>query len=348
MKTKTKKISKTAKATIPSPVVKKPGRPFNPDTIVTRLGTEEYHINSVQPNITGERLKAQVIKDESVILNKDFAKWYIGLPTFEGERTVVEGHVQNLYDVMQQGTFNPNLVTISTAVLKGRTYRINGQHTCWAVLTTKNAEYTVRHVQYRVSNIEQLRLLYSTHDRLLPRTDAHLVKIQLVHTAEMDGIAPSTIQRLVPGLRLWMNERAMDQRRCNPQAIAAAVRGPHNATFRKVAEYYAKHVSTFTEIKRQAILAAMFATFNVAPTKAPEFWDPVVTGLNLGAKTDARWALRDVIMKSCIQQKGSGKGRRQLGTEDLYRITILLWNKWREGGGVHSAPRATNTRMKAK
>lgn len=298
------------------------------------------------------KLKYEVLSDKTVKFGSEMAAAYIDLPIFPGEREVGDAHVQFLYDEMRKGTFNPLLVICSTAVLNGVTFKINGQHFSWAILymceKKKDFSFDVREIRYKVTSEEQLKLLYATYDRLKARTDAHISRVFLVGTQAAEGIWNRVVNQAVGGFKFWHVEADPDRRRISPEQLAAVIQREFAELFRTVAMYVQDHQSDSLTI-RQATLAAMFATFQKVPTKAPEFWTPVLDGLNITAKTDPRYALREALLKVATKptrKTGEGKEKRLMSNEDIYRICISAFNKWRKNETVQVALRATKERVK--
>lgn len=274
-------------------------------------------------------LQYEVISDETVVLDHARASRYIDLPIFPGERNVTDGQVQLLFDEMRKGTFNELLVILSTAVLDGVEYKINGQHTCWAVQFMPAAfQLRVREIKYRVHNQQQLKLLYSTYDRLKARTDGHLNKVQLVGTSVMEGINVSLIEKLTGGLKFWYFDDQRDRGRITPEQLSAIVQNQLFDLWRHVGLCVQAHASEHKHIARSPVIGAMFATFEKVPTKAHEFWGPVANGLGLDHKTDPRLKLRDMLMKSTTHVSLGAKD--YLPPEAVYRMCILAWNHWRK------------------
>jgi hypothetical protein len=298
------------------------------------------------------KLKFDVLSDETVTLDSDKSAEYIDLPIFPGEREVTDNHVQTLFDEMKKGTFNPMLVILSTAGFNGVTYKINGQHTCWAVVymaeQKKGFSMKVREIRYKVTTEEQLKLLYASYDRLKARSDTHVSKVFLVGTAATDGIWNSVIASVVGGFRFWHVESENERKRIAPEQLAATIQKEFTELFRTVAKYVQDHHND-TLAKKQPIIAAMFATFQKVPTKANDFWQPVMDGLNMNSKTDPRYVLRETMLKAGIKptrKTGEGREKRLMSSEEMYRLCISAFNKWRKGEEAHAALRTTKERLK--
>ena len=311
----------------------------NPQQRIPQIATADLDLNDLG------KLKFEIVSDKSVCLNHAKAAEYIDLPVFEGEREVADAHVQFLYDEMRKGTFNTFLVILSTAIYKNVVYKINGQHTAWALYyMPPSFSIEVREIKYRVNSEEQLKLLYSTYDRLKARSDGHITRVLLAGTPVTEGLWISIVSKVAGGCKYWAVDSEATRRRMSPDQVASMIQREHSDLFRLVGKYAQEHRND-TLLGRQPVMAAMFATFNKSPAKAPEFWDPVLTGMNLTAKTDARFALRETLLRITTSKHISGgKERRLMNAEDTYRVCVSAWNKWRRGEPVKVALRAPDAR----
>lgn len=286
-------------------------------------------------------LKYDVLSDKTVTLDRHKASEYIDLPIFPGERNVVETHVQRLYDEMRRGMFNPLLVILSTAVLEGIKYKVNGQHTAWAVAyMPESFSMQVREIQYRVKSMEQLKLLYSTYDRLRPRSDAHATQVHLAGTDAAKDLWTSMLNKYCAAFRFWYVESEKQRSRLSPEQAAGIIQKDYHELFNQVGQF----VQAFCPsdiARRMPVIAAMFPTFQAVPTKAAEFWKPVLDGLELTNKTDPRYQLREFLVK---QHNRNQSGKRLYTAEDCFRIALLCWQKWRKGQTMQTAPRPVGER----
>lgn len=318
---------------------------FSTKRDVRKVGQRELSIRTEKRGVD-EQLEFKYISftEEMISLSHETAEWYLGLKQFGGERTAQERHVQELYREMSDGNFNAHTVDIVTARLSNESelYGLNGQHTCWAILfMPKDYSIPVRHQHYVLSGMDQMRLLYGMIDRQLGRTDRHVVMAQLVDVPELEGVLPTTIRRLVPGFKLWLFESPWERKKHSPKQVSALVRFHYLDLFRRVAEFY--HANYTPIVDRSPVAAALFETFSRKPDVAPEFWRPVFTGLGLTSTKDARFRLHDDL-RSFVLKDNEGDSvrvslskskRKRVTTEDLYRLCILAWNKWRAGEEVN-------------
>lgn len=321
------------------------GLTHNPDQRIPQIHTDDLELASLA------KLKIEVVSDQQVVLDHTKAVEYLDLPIFPGEREITESHCQFLYDEMRKGTFNSLLVILSTATLDGIRYKINGQHTCWAVLAMPPSySLRVREIAYRVASREQLKLLYGTYDRLRARSDSHVTKVFLADTPLTEGLWMSEVPRLVNAFRHWHITADTASRRVSPEQLAATIQAGFTDVFRAVAGFVQANHKASPLVRRTAVQAAMFATFHKLPTKAAEFWQPVADGINLSSKTDPRYVLRDTLQKllTVSSTTRGGKGVRVVTAEDQYRLCILAWNKWRSGEQARGALRTPGDRPRVQ
>lgn len=279
------------------------------------------------------KLNYKVLSDTTVILDEEKAASYIELPVFKGEREINEQNVQRLYDEMCKGTFNPLLVILSSCEFEGVTYKINGQHTCWAKYYCEGYTPQVREIRYRVETEEDLRQLYATYDRNMGRSDAHLTMVELANNPHLRDIPNNIIKLATAGLKFWNFTSSADRRRCSPQDIASLATEKHLNLFLTVCGFIREHIEGNRDAqfaRRVAVIAAMFETFNKAATAAIEFWQPVINGINLNSKEDPRYLLRAFLLSVKVNS-ASSRRERSVTDEELYNHCVPMFNKWRKG-----------------
>ncbi len=316
---------------------------------MSKKQTDKLVVKVKPPLDLAEGLKCEIVSDKPIKFTAAKAFEYLELDTFHGERPVNERHVQFLYNAWSGGRFMWDHVILCCCDYDKKRYRINGQHTAWMRVNIKDSdlktEPEVREVVYSVASEEQLRILYSTFDQNKVRSPAHVFKALMSGTREAVDLWPSILTTLSAGLKLWLFERDRALVSSNDLAKLASS-DKYQPLFRIVGLYYQTHYDEALWIRRSAVVASLFATFEKSGGKAPEFWDPVFTGLNLADKTDARYALRNFLQTH--KQSLKGKGVEITSAEDTYRVCILAWNKWRIGQKVSAGLRTTEDRQKPR
>lgn len=295
--------------------------------------------------LLANELDYEVVSDRQIKFTEARAQEFLELPIFQGERSATDRHVQFLYDQWSTGRFVWEQVQIGLCILGGKTYRINGQHTCWMrwnIGSKLKEEPQVRETTYRVKTEEALRALYCTFDRNKPRSSGHSLKALLVGQRCTDGLWSTTIGNLAIGLRMWRFGDTDQASRMTAEDMAVLVTEQYPDLFLSTGRLFQELYDSFNAIRRTGVIAALFATMESQPNKAHEFWGPVATGLNLTEKTDARYALRKWLTETT-----RGAAHKTISTpEETYRVCINAWNKWRKSQPM-SVVRATEERVKA-
>lgn len=290
-----------------------------------------------------EKLDYEIASDRRINLTREKAYAFLELATFQGERQVNERHVQALYNAFNAGRFMWEHVLIALCECEGKVYRINGQHTCWMrVNIDKDEEAPVREMVYKVKDEAALRAVYSTFDQNKQRTPGHVMKALLVGTPEVAEIWPSQIGQLAAGLKMHLYEGRGEN--ISVPDMAEIVSHESNDLFKQVGVFYQAQYDNYINIRRKACIAALFATFAAAPQKAYEFWTPICEQLGFTGKDDLRYKLRRFIDEHKMSRSFSTG--MMVCDEDLYRICINAWNKWRKGEAVTNL-RTTDKRVKA-
>lgn len=280
-------------------------------------------------------LKYKVIGDEQKLLTKELAFKFLELETFAGERPVRERHVQFLYDEWVGSRFLWQNVILASAAVGGKTYRINGQHTCWMRVSiperdepVKNA--LVRVVEYKVEDENALRNLYTVFDRAAPRTAGHIGQVMLMGKGAAAGIPSSYTTKMLAGFRIFFAPDWRDARANIPEMVGLIDKS-YSTLFNIVGNFFTMHYSDSIIVRRAAVIAAMMSTFDKSVEKSDEFWTAVFTGLNLDNKTDPRWQLRRFMETHSHTIR---RGQETINQEALYCTCLTMWNHWRAGTTV--------------
>lgn len=304
-----------------------------------------------------ESIKYRLASDQMVNLTRTKAFEILEYDTFSAERPVSEHWVQYLYNEWLAGRFLWHKAEIAHGVLmekdpvdgtmKPHIYRINGQHTCWMrVNIPKDKEppvCKVRQLIYECDDMIGLREIYSVFDRNKSRTNSHITKVLLVESSSCSFIPQSYLNNLIAGMRLWLFEGQWDRTfKGNPQEMAAIIQTQYPDLFRIVGQFFQVKYTEWPSIRRSGVVAALFATFHKAGGLAAQFWENICSGVGFEAKEDPRLQLR--LFCDTHSQHVSSKNNI-VGAEDLYRICINCWNRWRKGEKV-GVVRTTETRVK--
>jgi hypothetical protein len=289
---------------------------------------------SLEPVSTKSKLHYTILSDAQVPLTLQKANEYIDLAIFEGERDLSQGGIQKLLDEMQAGNFNPNSTVLAKARFKGRDYKINGQHMCWAVTFTDPFKlYTVRETYFEVHTLEALRALYGTYDRGRARTDSHMIKVVLVGTPTARGVHAGLLQRLASGFKFWHWDNDTVRRRIAVRDVAAAIVADESGAFNRTGLFLSRLKGLESRVLRVPVIAAMMATFSKS-AKADQFWEPIVENLGLTSKRDPRYLLRKTLDEVSYRRTGAQVAKKFISEEVFFRLAISAYNHWRKNEEV--------------
>lgn len=301
---------------------------------------------------TGDRIDLQLdpkditlVKRETAILDVPFAEKILQFESFEADRPLRNKHVDYLVGTMVRGTFRPEQVDIITCDLDTvdngkrctKTYRMNGQHTCWArILLSEQDEaprgikYTINYYHYKAKSSQGLRTLYSSIDRNAPRTKSNVVHSYCYGTDKFEGVSKRILTLLSGGMDAWLNDTNNSDARLDADSVSHLLLNDHHTVALRVASVLDPFSAKEYHLGRAAVVGAMFATFQKAPGAATEFWNMVKTGVGASSHDDPRLRLRDLLMTSNVGLQKASRFKK-LESEELYRLCIHAWNAHRKG-----------------
>jgi hypothetical protein len=267
---------------------------------------------------------------------------------FVADRPLRQGHVEHLLREMRRGTFIESLVTLIFCELDGVTYRMNGQHTCWAMTyfsDEADTTYVVKVQRWKAESEHDLRRLYASIDRGAPRTKANVVQSYLVGTDSFTGYTNRQIQEISSGFSLWHWESMHDRNMHGGEDVAHLMQTDFIEVCTRVGNVYRRWTTTdHKHMMRAPVIGALYATFQKAPRIAEEFWTVVATGVGIDSENDARHRLRNHLMTYSI---GMSPGKRSQSPEEMYRTCISAWNSFRDNREVRVF-KPSSSRIKAK
>ncbi len=232
---------------------------------------------------------------------------------------------------MEKGTFRPEIASIGIADLKGKLYRVNGQHTCWAI-SESGFEFTVCELTYRVGSIDDLRELYACFDRHAARTNAHIVNCTLIGADGFNELTASMISVLSTGYRHWKYPNT-DTRNLDPEDLAWEMRTELPDLVRTVGLWLQDGWGEKKHLRRAPVVAAMFGTWEKFPRLSEEFWQSVADGVGIDSKTDPRLKLRNWLQSISLHRQ-SVYAAANVKPEAVFRVCIRMWRAWRMGTPV--------------
>ncbi len=257
------------------------------------------------------------------------------------ERQLSDWHVTYLGMLMKRHDFHCEWVNLISAYCKetGLTYRINGQHTCWARKNhdidwhDKQPVSQVMTLHYEAKTFEDVRHLYASYDSNRPRTRSHKTNALLIGNDPFVGVSPRLLGKLASGFGFWLWESHTERARHDVHEVAYLLRTDHADMMRSLGVFGSSSPALigFKFLTRTAVVAAMCATFNKVRSDSEVFWGALRSGagMNLG---DPRLKLRNHLMSHGVA--GSGVRTdfdKDMDSEKMFRGCLVAWNAFREG-----------------
>jgi hypothetical protein len=271
------------------------------------------------------------VSEKSVRLDRAKAQEFLDLPEFEGERPRRDAHVASLANAMRRQTFRPERADISVCNVGGKQYRVNGQHTCAAVLEMPAGfSLSVKLIVYEAKTMKDLQKLYASIDRGAARTKGHVTYAYLVGT-DLGGFKPHTLKLLPAAYALWRFHTKHSRTAADGDALAVAMLGDDKSVVMEVGEFLdgLDHRED-SHMFRAPVAAAMMATYSKVNGPSKQFWTRVADGNGFSGRNDPRRKLREALKGLSLGAGSRGTGRRKgTSSEAAFRGCLHSWNAWR-------------------
>jgi hypothetical protein len=323
----------------------------DPDKIEIQNESHTVTPDSILPaGVLGRGIR--MVSDRKTEINAAAAAKFLEIPNTQWERHVRDRHVQYLAKAMERGSFHWEWVILAVANCKKKQYRMNGQHSMWAVLSLKDdISEKVRLLEYDCDTENDLRTLYRSFDRGAVRSAANLTKSALVGMPGYEDTNDRILTTLLQGFAIWRWPQEDERRSIDTDERIYIMQKEHKELAQRICAFQSslpynneyKHLH-----KRAAVAGAMFATFSVAPNIAADFWTAIGNGLGLQESNDPRYKLRTFLQTSLVRDTSGGArlAKRQITTEYMYRVCVNMWNSFRRNEAVTNV-RPTPSRVKA-
>ncbi len=276
----------------------------------------------------GKKVKINLKKRSKLKLTAEMAETILAMPALDGDRHLINAHVDDLVGAMERGTFLPEDVHIDFAHVGKDVYRVNGQHTCWAItLLDGKYEPVVDLFEYECRSIDEALIIYASKDRGKQRLRHHLNKMYLSGFSEFDDVRPEVMKILPGGFALWR----FPSKGTTPDAdtICAMMRSENLQDVLRLANFLTP-IYTYSQcrhIRRRAVISAMFSTFKKAVGDSQVFWAPVVNGVGVESTNDPRGRLRNALTELRINSGAKGYNTSWMA---MLKACSHAWNAFRE------------------
>lgn len=315
-----------------SSTLKMPGKAKKPASPITTKPLRQEVVDAAVSidDVTSLGKGVSVTRENRMVLSPATAERFLELTPFESERALNSNWVAYLKKAMQRGTFRPELVTLAVATcdeIPNALIRLNGQHTSHAIKAAKKS-YNVRQIQYRCKTLYDLRQLYASIDRNKARTSQHIASSYL-DGSEVGKFGRYIAPLLLNGLSAYLYPE-YEARKHDADERCFLLLSEYESLALKIGRFLqANQGVDARRYYRRASIGAMFAMFHKSSRDALEFWNQVVTGVGIKAKSPVlllqSYLLR--VRKTTIRQRD----RFIASDEEILRACLVAWNAWREG-----------------
>jgi hypothetical protein len=282
-----------------------------------------------------EKISYELKSDRREPFTLELATKFIEMENFVGERKLNDRHVDFLLEEAKNGRFLGDITALASCTCgwDGKVRRLNGQHTSW-MRTSMPKDWcpTVHVLHYKADREEDFRSLYGSFDRILVRSNKHVVVSGFYGTEEFKEISAGNLGRLAAGLRLWTCESSRDTRPID--RVMELMKGKHYKLVIEVSQFLnGISPSSATHMYcRAPVTAAMFATFDKSVSDSLKFWEMVRDGG--GSTTHPAQVLMKYLIKTNIRSEPGNRNYSAVPREDMFRICISAWNSFRRGDQI--------------
>ena len=252
-------------------------------------------------------------------LTRELAEDFATMPAFRGERALNTKRINWLFARLRQGQFHPPRWAV--AQLNGATYRVNGQHSSYMLANLANGLFpqgtTVLIDEYACESEQDLADLFMQFDA--PRSQRTQAESCAAHARthdELGELTPTACQNIVTAIAWYLRHVLGVQ---TDREASARLVHEHKPFFVQLGHLFSQRF-----FARAPVGAAIFATWNVHPETAQQFWELVRDEDHLlndhPTRTLARF-LREELSKDANKRDAFG----------LYARCVHAWNAYRDG-----------------
>jgi hypothetical protein len=270
-------------------------------------------------------------------VDPEYAKAWLELNTFPGQRPLRYWHVALLRNKIANGEFRTGEVAIAVlAYDRDREVLMNGQHQLTAVVQSGKA-ITAKVERFRCATAADASHLFRQFDNT-QRSLADMVKVEAV---AMDLGWPPRICGLVVSAAAAITNRANEHPSEKVKIIKEfAEQGQFVADILfETVPGGAGRDKRVKHLMRAPVVGAMMKTFVKDAQAASRFWLLVRDGVNLG-EDRPEYKLRE-FLKDAVYSDGRGLSRLHAGRSstghEIYARCITAWNAVRRGKSTNLA-----------
>jgi hypothetical protein len=266
-------------------------------------------------------------RPRTVKVSKALAREWAEMDPAPHDRPLSERRLQVYGKLFKEGLFRPCTWARAFCVETGGTYRVNGKHTSVLLSGLDTLpEFYVTVEDYICDTLEDVARLYATFDsRMQSRTVADINRSFAATVPIIADMPATTINAAVAGMAYgtWFSKMTTIQ-----PAEKAELLLEHTDFI----VWLNGLVSASNEqghLRRQAVTAAMFGTWQKAKLAAAEFWTAVRDESGGRADLPDRRLARFLLTHSINRGRGANRGVAS-DTREMYVKCLHAWNAWRK------------------
>ncbi len=259
-----------------------------------------------------------------------------GVNSVSFDRSLKPAHRDHLVECMEDDRMFWEDVRIKVCRMKGKVYRVNGQHTCSARIQAKLAsDPVISYDIYEANDERAMRNLYRYLDGGRTRGAGDKTVAALKGIPGFTEFTDRDLNSLAFGLRYHLGENKTQRRAISTDELLSTMlqKPAQRALVLHVGSLlrWNGKAKNSAHIRRAPVMGAIMATFlKAGETDANQFWHSVIDGEMLAA-TDPRSLLRSRLIEIAAQE-GVRRGPTTDNSADfIWHICISAWNSWRSG-----------------
>jgi hypothetical protein len=288
---------------------------------------QALNVTTTAPVNPGFRLE----KSESLPLTLEFAQRFKEMTPSATERPRNEGRVEHLREKAQAGLLLP--FHWAQAKLRGKMYRVNGQHSSEMLCGLDGAfpEKGLVHLDtYEVDSEDALALLFrQIDDRRSSRTGADVSEAYRGIHPELQDISAKVAKLGAESIN-WFHRYVEGVPSLSGDDVYSLFSDKNIHPFLKWLSGELFNIKT-PELARKAIVAAIYGTFVANETEAKKFWLSVARGGVEFDETAPATALDNWLRTAAENPRRS---REDLKDGNYYQGCVYCWNGHRESRAI--------------
>lgn len=271
--------------------------------------------------------------------SKRLAEEFMNMDPAPHDRPLSERRLQVYRRLISTNSFRP--VTWASAFCKetGGTYRVNGKHTStiFASLPPEALSGTFITVErYHCDTLEEVAHLYSTFDsKMTARSTADINASFAGCVSELANLPVRNVNVIVSGMAFHIHgdARKASSAEQPPERAERLMEHPEFVVWcsgilggteqKKPANHGTRHM------KRTAVVAAMFGTYQRDSREATKFWEAVRDESDHPASKPTRKLAHYLVANFSLVGKKVGSHR--IPDREVYVKCLHGWNAWRKG-----------------